>query len=326
MLPNSGAMLPNSGLRHRPAAMAAEPCVLVVGATGKVGTLVVRDLLQAGVRPRCAVRDPASSAAGALAAMSPKVELVSLDLAKDAEDRFVAACAGGVDACIAVSGTSRFSKLVDFLPWRIFGQIPSADAAHPFAVNYVGISALAAAANSAGVKRFVRLTGLSVGFPASNPVALLFNLLLSLTSKWHARAEQAIRREGFESYTILRPGGLRDDARPAGVGLLVSRESALPPPGRIARADVAALAVLSAIRPEGAADSTLSISWGAAGDGAPATWEAALAALPPRTAADRMDASGQPFGAATAALAYALLCLVGRLGLAVWALGARLAK
>ena len=48
--------------------------------------------------------------------------------------------------------------------------------------------------------------------------------------------------------------------------------------------------------------------------------------LPPRTAADRMDASGQPFGAATAALAYALLCLVGRLGLAVWALGARLAK
>ena len=67
----------------------------------------------------------------------------------------------------------------DFLPWRFFGNDPMAarratrpleDLTHPYAVNYEGIVRLARVAEESGATKFVRLTGLSVGFPVYNPV------------------------------------------------------------------------------------------------------------------------------------------------------------
>ena len=297
--------------------------VLVVGATGKVGHKVVERLVAEGVPIRCAVRDPESEAAHALRRLDPKLELVTLDLARSAPEAFAEACTG-VSACIAVSGSTRTTSALDFLPWRFFGSAPSDDPTHPFFVNYVGIASLAAAAKRAGVARFVRLTGLAVGLRAVHPVAALLNLLLSCGSMWQARGEAAVRAAGLASYTVLRPGGLRDAERSTGCGLLVSRQSALAPPGLIGRSDVASLAVLAALgRTTATHNSTLSVAWGRPDgvDGAPRDWAAALdqmAVNEPGAARDRMDATAQPVAPLTAALAYAVAALAARLVFSAW--------
>ena len=143
-----------------------------------------------------------------------------------------------------------------------------------------------------------RLPRLSVGFPVSDPVTVLFNLLLSLTGKWHSRAEAVLRASSID-YTVLRPGGLSDETRetvgpPGSVALQLEAtepgsRSAIPAPGRIGRSDVASLAVTS-LRSPRASRRTLSCRWVgrdlepvAQGDQATegsATWEAELAKLP----------------------------------------------
>ena len=47
---------------------------------------------------------------------------------------------------IAVSGALRFSKLSDFLPWRLLGNDPMGwcnDKTHPYFVNYLSMVTLA---------------------------------------------------------------------------------------------------------------------------------------------------------------------------------------
>lgn len=56
------------------------------------------------------------------------------------------------------------------------------------------------------VPKFVRLTGLTQGLPVWHPVSVLFNFLLSMSSKWHGRGEGALRASSLD-YTILRPPG-----------------------------------------------------------------------------------------------------------------------
>merc|ERR1740129_1797970 len=90
---------------------------------------------------------------------------------------------------------------------------------------------------------------------------MLFNTLLSLSSKWHSRGENAVRRSGID-YTILRPGGLSDEERPSNVRVQVAR-GPLPPPGRISRADVADLCV-AALSSSSASNSTLACAWASA--------------------------------------------------------------
>lgn len=50
-------------------------------------------------------------------------------------------------------------------------------------MNYIGTLNILDAAQKAGVKRLVRLTGLSVGLSAFNPFPYLLNLVLSMTIK-----------------------------------------------------------------------------------------------------------------------------------------------
>lgn len=54
---------------------------------------------------------------------------------------------------------------------------------HPYNVNYIGTMNILDAAQKAGVKRLVRLTGLAVGLSAFNPFAYLLNLVLSMAIK-----------------------------------------------------------------------------------------------------------------------------------------------
>ena len=54
----------------------------------------------------------------------------------------------------------------------------------------------------------MRVTGLSVGYSAFNPIALLLNMVLSMTIKWQTKGEQAIRESGLD-YAIIRPGEVK---------------------------------------------------------------------------------------------------------------------
>ena len=271
--------------------------VLVLGATGKVGQLVVRGLVRRDVPVRALVRNRTKAAlvladatgVGGFRAL-PGVSVVAGD-ATDAAS--LAAALDGVESVVCVTGAFRPSKLADFAPWRLFGDDPMAwcdDASHPYFVNYRGVAALARLAEAAGVRRVVRLTGLSVGLPATNPVAALFNALLSCTGKWHDRGERALRASALD-YTILRPGGLSDAPRPARVNVqAVSADRPTPPPpARVGRADLAELAVVTALGDARAARATLSCRWvgeataprvkqGRADDGS-AAWEGELAKI-----------------------------------------------
>ena len=74
-------------------------------------------------------------------------------------------------------------------------------------VNYIGVKNLLAAINVNGVPKFVRITGSLCGKSCFLPFVALFNILLSLTAKWHERTEIAIRESGVD-YTVLRPPGM----------------------------------------------------------------------------------------------------------------------
>ena len=91
------------------------------------------------------------------------------------------------------------------------------DETHPRAINYLGVRRLVRCAERAGARRFVRVTGMSVGYPAFDWIAVLLSVVLSMTIKWQAAGERAIRDACAGSktmtYCVVRPGSLSDDAR-----------------------------------------------------------------------------------------------------------------
>lgn len=77
------------------------------------------------------------------------------------------------------SGTSRLVQ-----PRDLFTH-PKRDKqrTHPYYINYVGTKNVIEAAEKAGVRRLVRISGLSVGLSAFNPFTYLLNLLASMSVK-----------------------------------------------------------------------------------------------------------------------------------------------
>ena len=70
------------------------------------------------------------------------VEIVEGDVTSEAD---LSAALEGVSDVIAVYGTLRFSKLSDFLPWRLLGDDPMGwcdDQSHPYFVNYKSMETL----------------------------------------------------------------------------------------------------------------------------------------------------------------------------------------
>ncbi len=149
--------------------MDAVPLVLVVGATGALGRPAVRRLLAAGVRVRALCRHPAQAAD--LAALG--AEVVAGDLIDAAS--LQRACVG-VQAVLACA-----HGLLGRGRWR------------SEAVDDVGHRTLIAAAQSAGVRRFVYVSALLAG-PES---------LLDFARTKHA-IEQAVAASGLP-HAILRP-------------------------------------------------------------------------------------------------------------------------
>jgi NAD(P)-dependent dehydrogenase (short-subunit alcohol dehydrogenase family) len=192
---------------------------LVVGATGQVGRRVVSQLLLQNKPVRALVRNPEKAKQifgdDFQVLGDPNLQIIIADLSEYREHADVLEKAvQGCDCIISVSGALRFSKLTDFLPWRLMNEDVSAwaDTSHPYFCNYQAHCLLIDLAKQHSIKRFVRLTGGTVGFSAFNPFVILMSSMLSMTTRYHFLTEKYLR-ESKVPYMIVRPGGLMNDKR-----------------------------------------------------------------------------------------------------------------
>ena len=152
--------------------------VLVVGGAGRVGSRLVSRLAASGVRVRVLTRDPTSDAARALADRhsGDSVEIARGDVTDEDPTELVEAVRG-CTRVVACFGAQRVtSPLADAFA-RPGPHVT--DPTHPAAVNFRGVARLARIAADAGtVRRFVRVTGMSVGYHPANFIAVALNLSL----------------------------------------------------------------------------------------------------------------------------------------------------
>ena len=152
--------------------------VYLTGATGFVGSYILRELVDRGHTARCLLRDPSSS----LAAEAPGVERVPGDVSDVAALR---ASLSGCDAVIHLVGIidERPSKGITFE-----------------AIHYRGAVHVIDSAREAGVGRFILMSA-----NGARPDGVSGYQ----TTKW--RAEQHLEGAGFEHWTIFRPSILFGD-------------------------------------------------------------------------------------------------------------------
>lgn len=197
-------------------AQAAGDLVLVAGATGRTGQLIVRDLNAAGYRVRALVRDPAS----AKAVLGDTVEYATGDVR---QPQTVAAAMQGARYTIAAIGATRKDP-----------------ANSPEFVDFQGIRNLADAAAAAKLEQIVIVSSSGVTHKDHMLNKVFNNVLL-----WKAEGEAAVRASGVP-YTIVRPGGLTD--KPGGESG-IRLEQGDQGTGVISRADVARVCVAALSAP-----------------------------------------------------------------------------
>uniref|UniRef100_A0A0E0M4V3 NAD(P)-binding domain-containing protein n=1 Tax=Oryza punctata TaxID=4537 RepID=A0A0E0M4V3_ORYPU len=202
-----------SSLRHAPsaapprvyAAATPEPktkekdLVFIAGATGKVGSRAVRELIKLGFRVRAGVRSAqrASSLVQSVEqlkldddATSPaeRLEIVECDLEKQAPADIVSAIGNAKIVACSIGASEK-----DIL-----------DVTGPYRIDYIATNNLVQAATAAKVEHFILVTSLGtnrIGFPA-----FLLNLFWGVLC-WKRQAEEALIASGLP-YTIVRPGGM----------------------------------------------------------------------------------------------------------------------
>lgn len=173
-----------------------ENLVFVAGATGKVGSRTVRELLKLGCKVRAGVRSVqrAESLVKSVQQMKldeetqpiKKLEVVECDLEKP--DQIGPALGNSliVICCIGASEKEIF------------------DVTGPYRIDYLATKNLIDAATAAKVNHFILLTSLGtnkVGFPAA-----ILNLFWGVLI-WKRKAEEVLLASGIP-YTIVRPGGM----------------------------------------------------------------------------------------------------------------------
>ncbi|CAH2053351.1 unnamed protein product [Thlaspi arvense] len=173
--------------------------VFVAGATGKVGSRTVRELLKLGFRVRAGVRSAqrASSLVQSVKEMKlqntdegtqpvEKLEIVECDLEKTDSIQPALGNASVVICCIGAS------------------EKEISDITGPYRIDYLATKNLVDAATSAKVNNFILVTSLGTnkfGFPAA-----ILNLFWGVLC-WKRKAEEALIASGL-NYAIVRPGGM----------------------------------------------------------------------------------------------------------------------
>ncbi|GBF97949.1 epimerase [Raphidocelis subcapitata] len=199
--------------------------VLVAGAAGGTGRCVVQALRAKGVPVRAMVRD-AAAAAAKLPPAGEGLEIVEGDVVN-----FVSLppALAGCDAIVVATGA----------------RDPS-DPLGPLNVELNGNLNLIEAAKRAGCKRFVLVSSIGAD-ELLNPLNVFWGVLL-----FKKQAELALARAGFDSFTVVRPGGLKSGGGSGGALVMAGAGTFGFPPfkksGSIQRsrvADVCAEALVS---------------------------------------------------------------------------------
>jgi uncharacterized protein YbjT (DUF2867 family) len=154
----------------------------VAGATGQTGRRIVQELVNRNISVRALVRDLET----AREILPANVELVAGDVLKP--DSLVDAIA---DSTILFCAT---------------GAKPGLNPTEPYQVDYEGTKNLVNAAKTQDIRHFVMVSSLCVS-QLFHPLNLFFLILF-----WKKQAEEYLQISGL-TYTIVRPGGLRNDDR-----------------------------------------------------------------------------------------------------------------
>ncbi|XP_058095294.1 uncharacterized protein At2g34460, chloroplastic [Magnolia sinica] len=202
--------------------------IFVAGATGKTGKKIVEQLLLKGFGVRAGVVN-LEKAKDSLPEDS-NVEIVRADVTEGSTK--LAEAIGDAEAVICATGF-RYS-------WDLFA---------PWKVDNFGTVNLVDACQKIGVNRFILISSILVNGAAMgqilNPAYIILNVFgLTLIAK--LQAEKYIRRSGI-NYTIVRPGGLRNDP-PSGNIVMESEDTLYE--GSISRDQVAEVAVEALLHPE----------------------------------------------------------------------------
>jgi uncharacterized protein YbjT (DUF2867 family) len=161
--------------------VAKKGLVLVVGATGGTGRLVVSTLLENGFNVRAFVRNVER----ANKLLGSKVKYVKGDVR---EIESIRSALKGVTQMISAIGA---------------GQGGDAKNGPEF-VDYGGVKNLSDAASAANLDHFVLISSMGVTHEDH-----YLNKAFSNVLKWKFKGETALRKSGV-AYTIVRPGGLTD--------------------------------------------------------------------------------------------------------------------
>ena len=220
--------------------------VLLAGATGNNGRVVLRQLAALGVQVRAMTRD----AAGARKELGAQFDWVEADVTRP---ETLAAAMQGVNVVIDAVAT--------MMP---FGSNRSER------VDYEGTINLARAAKAAGATRFVIITS-----SVSGKKDHFLNYIGGNVLIWKGRAEEELMKSGLE-YVVVGPTAMTDD--PGGVQpIQIFSRDKYQSGMRITREDVATVVIAAAALPD-AANRTFSV---ANGVGPPmADWHRAFRNMP----------------------------------------------
>jgi len=167
----------------------AEDRVLVIGATGETGRLVVLRLLARARHVRVYARN--AQKAQTMFGSSVDVRVGEVD-----DEASIAEAING-------TGTILISLNAKAVTWK--------GGPGPKEINYQALRHILAAARKVGFQgRIVYVSSLYVLRRHSHPLGVFLNLILRRALTWNYRAEQLLMKSGFR-YSIVRPGGLRNE-------------------------------------------------------------------------------------------------------------------
>jgi len=191
--------------------------VAIVGGHGKIARLLIPLLVDAGHQPVALVRNPDYSAE--LEALGAEVGI--LDIEQDGAEAFAEAFTGA-DAVVFAAGGGPDGNIERKRTVDLGGSLKSIEGAR-----------------AAGVSRFVQVSAIGVDQPLGADAGDVWTAYVEAKRD----ADIALRDSDLD-WTIIRPGGLTDDAPTGQVELADKVER-----GQVPRADVAAVIVAALDEP-----------------------------------------------------------------------------
>ena len=217
-------------------ATASRKPVLVIGATGRLGSVIVQKLSSKNIPYRCLVR-PKSPNFDRI--QYPGGQVFEGDLAHPKHVEAAVNSGDGISGCICVSGSFRKTRISDvLLPWRWSNKSKKNDTTHPYTVNYKGMQHLCTSVNDYNQQhdriKIVKVSGVMLSLPKWHHINILGNLIYSGVLRWHRAGEREIMNSGVP-FTVLRPGSFRDDKESGHItkGTEIVEDGALKPSLRL---------------------------------------------------------------------------------------------